>query len=86
MISNREQPVAWAQLMYNLEDASEHLAKLIAEMNTAQDFSEEDFAIQLGHVMAHLNRAWYCRNHGSALTQEEWDAARAYPDDLDPVA
>lgn len=86
MINLRDHPVGWAELMSNLDDAYEHLGRVITEMQTDQDFDEADFAIHMGHIAAHLNRAWFCRNYPDGLTDAEWAAARAYPNDLEPIA
>jgi hypothetical protein len=71
--------------MYELEDAQEHLASLISEMNAADDFDEIDLRIQLGHVLSHLNRAWHRRDKATGLNEAEWVEASRFPDDLDPT-
>jgi hypothetical protein len=86
MINIRDHPIGWAQMMFNLEDAHEHLGTLINEMQTDPTFGEPELAVNLGHVVAHLNRAWYCRNHSDDLTDAEWELSRAYPTDLEPIA
>lgn len=85
MINKKSAPVEWAGLMYELEDAREHLTALIAEMNATDEFDEVDLRIQLGHVFSHLNRAWHRRNQASGLNQEVWLDASRFPSDLDPV-
>lgn len=85
MINKQNAPVEWAALMYELEDAQEHLTALISEMNAADDFDEVDLRIQLGHVFSHLNRAWHCRDKAHGLNQEEWQDASRFPSDLDPT-
>ena len=57
MISKESAPAAWATLMYELEDAQEHLTTLISEMSSRADYDEVNLRIDLGHVFAHLNRA-----------------------------
>jgi hypothetical protein len=86
MIKLREHPVGWAELMSNMEDAHEHLGNLIQEMTTDPEFDDPEFAVNLGHVFAHLNRAWCCRNHPEGLGAEEWEAAGEFPKDLEPIA
>lgn len=85
MINKQSAPVEWAGLMYELEDAQEHLAALIYEMNTTDDFEEVDLRIQLGHVFSHLNRAWHRRDKVRGLNQAEWQDASQFPSDLDPT-
>src|SRR5690606_11589445 len=48
MISKDKDPVGWALLMYELEDAQEHLANLIAEMARDPEYGEENLRIDLG--------------------------------------
>jgi hypothetical protein len=85
MINPTNDPVGWAMLMYELEDAHEHLGNLIKEMSSTPDYSEEEYRIDLGHVLAHLNRAWHRRLVHENMTDDEWEAAREYPDDLRPI-
>ena len=86
MINVRDHPVGWGQLMDNLEDAHEHLGKLITEMQADPKYGDPEFAVDLGHVVAHLNRAWFCRNYSENLTDAEWEVARGFPKDLEPIA
>ena len=73
-------------LMYELEDAHEHLGALISQMNsTDDDFDEVDLRIQLAHVFSHLNRAWHRRDKITDLNEDEWVAASKFPSDLDPL-
>ena len=46
----------------------------------------ERLRVDMGHILAHLNRAWARRNCTRDLTDEEWDAFREYPQDLRPIA
>ena len=85
MINSHEHPVGWAQLVTELSDAHEHLGDLIRRMTADPGLDEPEFAVYLGHVVAHLNCAWYCRNHGDNLTDAEWESSRAYHKDLAPV-
>lgn len=89
MIDPQRDPLAWSMLMYELEDAHEHLGNLIREMKA----DEVAFRIDLGHVYAHLNRAWNLRDKDDAWHDAsnpdwntEYDAARAFPTDLEPIA
>lgn len=85
MIDKENCPVEWASLMYELEDANEHLANLISDMMNDSSFDETDFRIQLGHVFAHLNRAWYRRSLRRDIAEDEWGIASKFPDDLDAI-
>jgi len=86
VITKNDNQVAWTLLVQGLEDASEHLANLVRDLTTDSSYGEEEFRIDLGHVYAHLNRAWNSRNKTSELTDEEWDQCTQFPTDLDPVA
>lgn len=85
MINFKDNPVEWALLVYELTDASEHLKSLLDELETHGGSDEEDYKIQLGHVYAHLNRAWNCRNRKGEGTEDERDRESMFPSDLDPV-
>ncbi len=82
---NKDNSVAWSQFLYELEDAKEHLESLISDMQQDSTYSEEQFKIDLGHVYAHLNRAWNTRNDESGATKENWDTVSKFPTDLEPV-
>ena len=72
--------------LYELSDAHEHLGNLLKEASENPDYAEEDLRIDLGHVYAHLNRAWYRRNLAEDFPESDWDIATQFPGDLDPVA
>ncbi|MFZ6844827.1 hypothetical protein [Undibacterium sp. RuTC16W] len=85
MINKEANPVEWAGLMYELEDASEHLAALIVDMEKDPEFDETVLRIQLGHVFSHLNRAWHRRDLNRDFVDEEWTNASKFPNDLEPI-
>ena len=86
MINKSDSPVAWIEMIDGLVDAHEHLGELIKEIGSDPDYGEESFAIDLGHVVAHLNRSWTRRNISRVLTDQEWDDFRKFPSDLRPIA
>ncbi|MDH5821970.1 hypothetical protein QFW77_03045 [Luteimonas sp. RD2P54] len=86
MINRETNPVGWALLLYELVDAHEHLGNLIKEISQDPDYSEGDLRVDLGHVYAHLNRAWFRRNIPEDFPETQWDTATKFPGDLDPVA
>lgn len=86
MINPNDHPVAWGLLLYELEDAREHLEQLVQAMAESPGFDEHELRISLGHVFAHLNRAWNARNSESALSEAQWNAFRAFPEDFAPIA
>lgn len=83
MIDKKLQPVEWAAFMYELEDALEHLGNMIKEIEQSLDYDEANFRIDLGHVYAHLNRAW--RRSAKDFPESEWEWASRFPDDLVPM-
>ncbi|MGB5536991.1 MAG: hypothetical protein WBN08_13930, partial [Thiogranum sp.] len=85
MISNAKEPVAWALLLTELDEAREHLEKLVNVMNHAGTIDDSEFAVYLGHVYAHLNRAWNSRNQNNEITEDQWPVFSQFPRDLDPV-
>jgi hypothetical protein len=85
MINAKDDYASWALLVTELDDAQEHLKALIEQLSTDGDCAEDEFAVQLGHVYAHLNRAWHSRNQHQSITREQWAAFSAYPRDLEPV-
>lgn len=85
MISKEKSPVGWAMLMYELEDAREHLASLAEEMERSPSYDEIDFRINLGHIYSHLNRAWHRRQVHEDLSDEERELASQFPSDLQVV-
>ena len=85
MINKKSNPVEWSAFMYELEDAKEHLSKLLSDVGNDPEYEEVNLRIDLGHVFAHLNRAWNRRDVTRELSNEEWERASHFPDDLDPV-
>jgi len=86
MITKKDNYAEWALLMYELDDAREHLGALTREMTDASDFTEEDYRIQLGHIYAHLNRAWNTRDRtGTEHTDETFHDSSRFPKDIDPI-
>ena len=87
MLNRTEHPVAWALLMYQLGNAHEHLGDLIKQMMEDTEFDENDYRVHLGHVFAHLNRAWHQRGdtHLDVESEELWNERSKFPVDLSPV-
>lgn len=86
MIDRTKSPMGWALFVQELEDAHEHLGKLIADLQSDPGYDDGNLRVDLGHVMAHLNRGWIRRNRPDDLTDDEWEQAREYPSDLYPIA
>ena len=86
MINRDPNPLGWSFLLDDLADAHEHLGNLLAEIQANPEYSEVEFRLDLGHIYAHLNRAWRRRDVSEDFTSQEWQQAGAFPDDLEPVA
>jgi hypothetical protein len=71
--------------MYELEDAREHLEDLVKRMLEAGTIDESIYSVDLGHVFAHLNRAWNTRDQEREYPESERDRFTRYPTDLEPV-
>lgn len=85
MITKEQAPVEWAMLMYELDDAREHLETMMDKMNTDPEYDEEFFRVDMGHIFSHLNRAWHTRNLTGELKGNKWHEASKFPTDLDPI-
>ena len=85
MINEKEHCAAWALLLSELDEAHEHLKSLIQKMHHDGAIEEADFAVDLGHVYAHLNRVWHSRNQESEITGKQWPTFSQFPKDLNPV-
>lgn len=86
MVDRATNPAGWAMLVQELDDAREHLEALVATMVADGRIDQPDFAVQLGHVYAHLNRAWNGRSDPeAAISDASWDVTSRFPADLNPV-
>jgi len=85
MINRDLHPAGWAALVYELEDAREHLGQLIKALSEDAGYAEDELRTDLGHVYAHLNRAWFRRNVAEDFPDSDWQAASAFPADIEPI-
>ena len=85
MINNKDNPVAWALLVTELDEAREHLESLTNEMVKAGTIEDTEFAVQLGHIYAHLNRVWHSRSKPDEIEEKQWTIYSQFPKDLNPV-
>jgi hypothetical protein len=85
VITKKDNYVEFAVLVMGLDEACEHLQELTKEMASSEEFSEVDFEVRLGHIYAHLNRAWNGRNHTGEVTFEQHVAYNQFPRDIEPV-
>jgi hypothetical protein len=86
VINQFDNPVAWALLVQEIDDVREHLASLARQMASEGRVDDEDFAVQIGHAYAHLNRIWHRRNNlTDEISDETWERFSRFPTDIDPV-
>ncbi|RYG56778.1 hypothetical protein EON80_28985 [bacterium] len=86
MINRKEHPIGWSLLLDDLSDAHEHLGTLLKEIAEDPEYGEPELRVELGHVFAHLNRAWCRRNIPEDFADSDWECASAFPSDLEPLA
>jgi hypothetical protein len=85
MINQKDHYVAWALLLTEMDEAREHLQDLIEKMHRDGRIEDEEFAVDLGHIYAHLNRVWHSRSQASEITEAQWPEFSEFPKDLKPV-
>jgi hypothetical protein len=86
VINQSDNPVAWALLVQEIDDVREHLASLARQMASEGRIDDEDFAVQIGHAYAHLNRIWHRRNNpADEISDEAWERFSRFPTDIEPV-
>ena len=88
MVDKSKDYAAWVAVVQELDDAVEHLRALMDEMNE-EGFGDVELRLGLGHVYAHLNRAWHQRDtteqEQAAFTEEQFREWSRFPKDVDPV-
>jgi hypothetical protein len=84
MINSELNPIEWSSLMYELEDAKEHLERLITEMTEKGSIDEGEYEVHIGHIFAHLNRGWNSRNKTGDYGVNEREQFSSFPSDLEP--
>lgn len=85
MIDRKSNPNEWSTLLYELDDAKEHLESLITQLNDAGEIEEEDFKIQLSHIYAHVNRSWNIRNLESDFESQDNAKLSRFPSGIEPL-
>ncbi len=85
MIDQNTNPVPWSLLVSGLDDAREHLEKLVDDMAAKGSIEEEELRVALGHIYAHLNRAWHTRDRTADVAETDWVQISRFPTDVDPV-
>lgn len=85
LLNKKDMPEEWSSFRDELDDAVGHLQRLIKELDEAGQVDETDFRIQLAHVYAHLNRAWYRRGLIGDIPESDFREAGGFPKDIDPV-
>ena len=79
----KDNPVAWAMLISELEDIQEHTKSLMDELIEKGALDDIEYEIDIAHIYSHLNRAWHRRKFKNDLSEKEWEDASKLPTDSD---
>ena len=82
MVNLEKNPVEWAGILYELDDLKEHLDSLIKQMSDEGKIDETDYEIQIGHLYAHLNRAWNSRSATVDTVEKNLGKYTEFPKDI----
>jgi hypothetical protein len=85
MINATDNYAAWALFVDQMDEARDHLQELANTLHSAGRMDEPELTVHLGHIYAHLNRAWHSRNLPDGIKDEEWSQLSKFPADLEPV-
>jgi hypothetical protein len=85
MINEKKHPVEWALLLHEMSDTQEHLSALIDQLQKDGECSQEEFAVRVGHLYAHLNRVWNSRSHVGEVSDQQFAKFSEFPTDIDHV-
>ena len=86
MINQADDPVAWALMLYELEETQEHLQKLTEQMHSSGHIDNEEFRVQISHIYGHMNRIWHRKNDANNnIEDSQWDAYSKFPTDVNPI-
>ena len=82
MINQKDNPIEWSLLLYELDDCKEHLKTLIEKMNNYGHIDDSEFQIDIGHIYSHINRSWNSRNR---VGEENFNLESKFPNDIKPI-
>ena len=85
MINRKDNPIEWDGLLFGLEEMKEHIQSLIDELSEKGEMSEEEYQVDIGHLYAHLNRAWNTRNETDEYVDKHFQQLSQFPEDISPV-
>ena len=83
MINSKNNPVEWALLIIQMQDAQESLSDLIQNMSETGKIDEVEFQIEIIHIYHHLNTAWNSRNRDREPTDGDFETEEKFPKDID---
>jgi len=70
-------------VIFHLREAAEQLNKTIQSLASNQDYSSEEFQVEMGHLYHHLNTAWNGRDQTDEqfqnCTDEDFTRFRKFP-------
>ena len=85
MLTSNQNSFGWALLSYELDEATEHLRALSERFVADGACDEEELRVELGHIYAHLNRAWHRRDLDGEIPSDRWATFSQFPSDVIPV-
>ncbi|MBN2194832.1 MAG: hypothetical protein JW751_18595 [Polyangiaceae bacterium] len=86
MIDSQSRPIEWSRFLDQLDEARVHLEELVLRLDEEGYCDEAWLRVALGHIYAHLNRAWHARSHTDEVTEALWLLFSQFPADVEPVA
>lgn len=85
VINSQDNLAEWTLMMLELEEVKDHVASLASQMGRNGSIDEEDFKVQVFHLMTHLNRLWNSRNFIGGLDQKTYEKFPMMPSDFIPM-
>jgi len=70
-------------VLFHLREAAEQLNETIQSLASSEDYANEEFQVQMGHIYHHLNTAWNGRDQTDEqfqkCTDEDFARFRRFP-------
>lgn len=85
MINEKQNPVEWALIIMELDEAKEHIESLVSEMTQMGGIEESILQVKLFHAITHLNRIWNRRNHLGEVSDQESECFSKTPIEFKPI-
>ena len=70
-------------ILFHLREATEQLNETIQKLERAEEYTVEEFQVEIGHLYHHLNTAWNGRNQTEEqyqkCTSQDFERFRKFP-------